>query len=112
MVPLTIGEKWYLRLLLLHLPATSFKDIKTYENTTYETYQSTALAAKLVEDENEALTAFQWALNYSTPAELRNLFVIMTTQGFPTVNIFENYELRNKLMEDFLFDIGNNNNIR
>lgn len=112
MVPLTIGEKWYLRLLLLHLPAISFKDIKTYENKLYETYQSAALAAKLVEDENEALTAFEWALNYSTPAELRNLFVIMTTQGFPKVNIFGNDILRRRLMEDFLFDEGSNNNIR
>ena len=112
MVPLTVGEKWYLRLLLLHFPATSFKDIKTFENVTYATYQSAALAAKLVEDENEAFTAFEWSLNYSTPAELRNLFVIMTTQGFPTMNIYQNNELRHKLMEDFLYNGGNNNNIR
>ena len=112
MVPLTVGEKWYLRLLLMHLPSISFKDIKTYRNTTYETYQSTALAANLVDDENEALTAFQWALNYSTPAELRNLFIIMTTQGFPTMQIYENNDLRYKLMEDYLYTTGYINNIR
>lgn len=112
MVPLTIGEKWYLRLLLLHYPAFSFKDIKTHQNITYGTYQSAALAAKLVEDENEAFTAFQWALQYSTPAELRNLFVIMTTQGFPTLNIYQNHELRFKLMEDFIYQNGNENSTR
>jgi len=111
MVPLTVGEKWYLRLLLYNIPTTSFKNLKTIDDITYSNYQSASLAAKLVEDENEALIAFQWALNYSSPPELRSLFVIMTTQGFPTMAIFENLDLRKKLMEDSAYQIANTNNI-
>jgi len=69
------------------------------------------LAARFVEDENEALIAFQWAVEFSSPAELRSLFVIMTTQGFPTLSIYQNIDLRKKLMEDILYTIGNENNI-
>lgn len=110
MVPLTIGEKWYLRLILFKMPVSSFKDARTVNGVTYQSFQLAALARNLVEDENEVLTAFQWAISYSTPAELRILFVIMTTQGFPTISIYENLDLREKLMEDFL--LNSNNNIR
>ena len=101
MVQLTIGEKWYLRLLLYNIPAFSFKDIKTINGITYSSYQLAAVAAKLVEDENEALIAFEWALNFSTAAELRSLFVIMTTQGFPTASIFQNVDMRKNLWRIF-----------
>jgi len=60
MVPITIGEKWYLRLLLYNRPTFSFSDIKTINGITYSSYQLARLAAKLVEDENEALIAFKW----------------------------------------------------
>jgi len=111
MVPITIGEKWYLRLLLYNRPTFSFSDIKTINGITYSSYQLACLAAKLVEDENEALIAFEWAIGFSSPAELRSLFVIMTTQGFPTISIYQNIDLRKKLMEDILFRIGNEDNI-
>ena len=108
MVPLTIGEKWYLRLILYKTPVISFKDARTVDGITYATFQLAALARKLVEDENEAITAFQWAISFSTPAELRTLFVIMTMQGFPTLIIYENNELKIKLMEDYLINCENN----
>lgn len=110
MVPLTVGEKWYLRLILYKVPVLSFKDARTVNGITYQSFQLAALARNLVEDEDEAMTAFLWAISYSTPAELRILFIIMTTQGFPTLKIYENTELRNKLMEDFI--INSNNNMR
>lgn len=111
MVPLTIGEKWYLRLLLYNIPGFSYNDLKTINGSTYSSFQLAAIAAKLVEDENEVLIAFEWALAFSTPAELRSLFIIMTTQGFPTLSIFEKTDFRIKLMEDILLRIGNENNI-
>jgi len=37
----------------------SFKDALTVDGITYPTFQQAALAARLVEDENEATTAFQ-----------------------------------------------------
>jgi len=108
MVPLTKGEIWYLRLILYSQPVLSFKDARTVEETTFQTFQEAALARKLVEDENEATTAFQWATLHSSPPELRTLFVIMTDQGFPTVKIYNDPELRMKLMEDYLLDFNNN----
>jgi len=108
MVPLTVGEKWYIRLILYNKPVVSFKDARTIDGITYPTFQQAALAAGLVEDENEATTAFQWATVYSTPSELRTLFIIMTTQGFPTLKLYNDISLRIKLMDDFLLDFNNN----
>jgi len=108
MVPLTIGEKWYLRLILYNNPVISFKDARTVNGVLFQTFQEAALARNLVEGENEAKVAFQWATLHSSPPELRTLFAIMTTQGFPTVKIFNAPELRMKLMEDFLIDFNNN----
>jgi len=108
MVPLTIGEKWYIRLIFYNKPVLSFKDARTVDGVTYPTFQQAALAARLVEDENEATTAFEWATQYSTPSELRTLFVIMTTQGFPTLKLYNDDLLRNKLMDDFLLNCNAN----
>jgi len=108
MVPLTVGEKWYIRLILYNKPVVSFKDARTIDGITYPTFQQAALAAGLVEDKNEATTAFQWATVYSTPSELRTLFIIMTTQGFPTLKLYNDISLRIKLMDDFLLDFNNN----
>lgn len=108
MVPLTIGEKWYIRLIFYNKPVLSFKEAKTVNGVTYPTFQQAALAANLVEDENEATTAFQWATTHSTPYELRTLFIIMTSHGFPTVKIYNDINLRLKLMEDFMLTSRNN----
>jgi hypothetical protein len=108
MVPLTKGEIWYIRLILYSQPVVSYKDAKTVDGITFQTFQEAALARKLVEDEKEVNLAFQWATLSSTPPELRTLFVIMTSQGFPTVTIYNDIELRIKLMEDYLLDFNDN----
>ena len=108
MVPLTKGEIWYLRLILYNQPVLSFKDARTVDGVIFQTFQEAALARKLVEDEKEVNLAFQWATLSSTPPELRTLFVIMTSQGFPTVTIYNDIELRIKLMEDYLLDFNDN----
>jgi len=36
----------------------------------------------------------------------------MTSQGFPTVNIYQNYDLRRILMVDFLYHAGNDHSTR
>jgi len=108
MVPLTVGEKWYLRLILYNNPVTSYKNARTIDDIVFQTFQEAALARNLVEDENEAKISFQWATLNSSPPELRTLFAVMTSQGFPTVKIYNDPELRMKLMEDFLLDFHNN----
>jgi len=74
MVPLTVGEKWYLRLILYNHPVTSFNHARTIDEIVFQTFQEAALARNLVEDENEAKIAFQWATLHSSPPELRTLF--------------------------------------
>jgi len=106
MVPISVVEKWYLRLILLNMSPISFKDAKKFEGREYKTFQITAIAANLVKDNNEAITAFTWAMEHSTPAELRNLFSILTIQGFPTINIYNDEICQIKLMEDFLINHG------
>ena len=59
MVPLTVGEKWYLRLILYNQPVLSFKDARTIDGITFQTFQEAALALKLVKDEKVAKIAFQ-----------------------------------------------------
>jgi hypothetical protein len=46
-----------------------------------------------VNDETEALLAFQGIAHLSTPAELRVQLVLMTVQGFLTLCIIQNEDL-------------------
>ena len=45
MVPLTRGEKWYIRLIFYNKPVLSFKEAKTVNGVTYPTFQQAALAS-------------------------------------------------------------------
>ena len=56
-------------------------------NIRYNTYQEACTANGLLSNENEAEIAFNEAIIDSTPSELRSLFVILTLQGFPTINM-------------------------
>jgi hypothetical protein len=84
------GEFFYLRLILLHRPCLSFVDALTVEGILYDTFQASALKQKLVTDEKEASACFNDAANWSTPRELRLLFVTMTLEGFPTLRFLDN----------------------
>lgn len=59
MVPLTIGEKWYIRLILYNKPVKSFKVAKSIDGITYQTFQQVALSAKLICEKYKATIAFQ-----------------------------------------------------
>jgi hypothetical protein len=80
-VPLKAGESFYQRLLLRFRPCISYKDLRTINDITYNTFQMAALAGGYVRDGDEAVLAFRQSFHLSTPAELRGLFVLMTLQG-------------------------------
>ena len=66
------GEMWYMRLLLLNKPADSFFNLKYVNGIEYTSFQSAAVAAKLVINQNEAEICIQDSIqNGSTPYELR-----------------------------------------
>ena len=113
MVYASAGEIYYLRLLLLHLPARSFKDLinlTTTRRNVIRTYQEACLHHGFLTDFNEAMRCFEEAMVFSTPGELRNLFVIQTIQGFPTEAIYNDAEKRIAMSKDYIIRNGQGNN--
>jgi hypothetical protein len=107
MVYIYMGEIYYLRLLLLTVPAFGYDDLLTYNGTKYSLFQNSAFARQLITNENLGLDTFKEASNFSTPSERRNLFVMLTLQGYPTLCIFENEDMLKLLYEDYFNDFTN-----
>jgi hypothetical protein len=57
-VPLSSGEKWYLRYLLIHHAAYSHDDLKHVDGKNHQTFQAAAVAKGLVTSEGECVFAF------------------------------------------------------
>jgi len=83
------GENYYLRLILFNKACMSYEDARTYEGVVYATFQECAIKMRLIEDEKEARSCFNEAARWSTPPELRLLFVTMTLEGFPTLSFLQ-----------------------
>jgi hypothetical protein len=98
---ITAGELWYLRLILLNVPCGSFLDAKTVNGVVYDTFQAAAIARGLYSDNTEAIMCYTEALTHSTPYQLRSLLVRLTLQGYPTLSIFDDPEMKMTMMEDF-----------
>jgi hypothetical protein len=80
----TAGEVWYLRVLLLNRPCTSFADALTYNTEVCTTFQRSALLHGYVDDQEESSQCFAEAMLFKCPWELRSLFAFLVVQGFPT----------------------------
>jgi hypothetical protein len=105
MLYISAGEMWYLRLLLLNIAADSFYKIKNVNGIEYSTFQLAAVAAKLVEHNNEGEISFKDAIQIgSTPYQLRTMFISLTLNGFATISIYLDDFMREKMSEDFLFN--------
>ena len=72
----TLGELYYLRMLLLKLPARSHSDLKRFNGHVYATYREAAVARGIIPDGREAQEAMRAAIAspISTPACHRDLF--------------------------------------
>jgi hypothetical protein len=101
MVPLNSGELWYFRQIVLRIPIRSFDDAKTINGIRHETFQHAAIAAGIVHDGEEALLCFKESQSYCTPAQLRSLFVTLTTEGYSTMQIWDDLAMRDQLIDDF-----------
>jgi hypothetical protein len=105
MLYITVGELWYLRLLLLNKSAYSHSGIKIVDGYEYPTFQMAAIKLNF----NEGKLCFIDAINIgSSPQQLRNLFISLTLQGYVTLIIFTNRELKNYLYQDLLLKFSNN----
>eukprot|EP00116_Pleurobrachia_bachei_P000295 sb/3460557/ len=77
-------ERFYLRLLLLHVRgATSFKDLRTYNGTVYYTFEETCRARGLLESNDEWFNCLEEASITAMPAQLRFLFVTLLAHCNP-----------------------------
>jgi hypothetical protein len=110
MIYITAGEPYFFRLIAKHRPFTSFVDARTVDNHVFTTYQEAAVALKLVEDFEDAMTCFKEAAQFNpddehdvhlTPARLRGLFVHLTLNGYPTVHIYNEKDLRATMLADW-----------
>ena len=85
-------EKYFLRLLLLHVRgAKSFEDIKTFNNITYSTYLEAAIARNLIQTDKEWERCLNEACQNQFPLALCNLFALICTQNNP-INARELYD--------------------
>ena len=74
----TEGEKYYLRMLLTHVPgATSFTNIRTIKNKIYPTYKEACIEYGLLGDDKEFDLCIKEAAEIQTGYELRHLFALI-----------------------------------
>jgi len=62
LVRLSLGDVFYLRVLLQNRPAHSFEDLQTVNGTTYQTFQEACIALGLFSDETEVEYCFAEAI--------------------------------------------------
>ena len=57
----------------------------------------------LLNDIKEAIACFEYAMITGTPPMLRSLFITQTTQGFPTIQIYNDPIKRRAMSLDYIF---------
>ena len=106
-VRLSLGDIFYLRILLQTRPARSFEHLRTVNGIIYPTFQEACIALNLFTNETEAEYCFCEAIeSLRTPYQMRILFVHMLTNNcIPSpIAIWEKF--RNALSEDFYISNG------
>lgn len=101
-VYITAGEPWYLRLLLLRKPASSFQDLLTVNGVAFTRFQDAAVKEGYVYDHTAAKICFDEMRHLKAPYELRVQFVTMTIAGYPTLLILDDQDCIKSMMADFL----------
>ncbi|XP_035845357.1 uncharacterized protein LOC118491583 [Helianthus annuus] len=77
-VPLSLGDCYFLRILLNHVKGpTSFDDIKTVDGQLYDTFKDACFARVFLDDDKEYIIAMREASTWSTSDFLRTLFVTL-----------------------------------
>lgn len=100
------GEEFYIRQLLLHKPASGFRDLRTTgqgtpARMTHPTFQAAATFLGLFEDQDEASLALQEAIDLrQEPRSLRHLFCLLIIDGAPAQRLWD--DNRRALSADFV----------
>ena len=78
------GDRYYFRLLLLHVRgAQSFEDVRTYNGTVYATYKDTCEMRGLLENDSEWDRALHEAAAGGMPHAMRTLFALILSSCHP-----------------------------
>jgi PIF1-like helicase len=89
------GEKWFLRLLLLHVKgASSFQALKNFNGQLLTTYKEAAEARGLIASDNKFEAALTEAAHYQMPHQIRILFCTILAFGRPTnpLSLYQEFE--------------------
>ena len=97
------GERFYLRLLLHHIPGSkSFENMKTVDGIIHETYKAAATARGLLENDDEWDVCLNEASTFQDPSRLRDLFAIILLENNPQDSLAFWTRHRNDFTKDIL----------
>lgn len=106
------GERFYLRLLLLHVRGPkNFADVRTFNGITYPTFKEAAAARSLLEDDTEWERCLQEAAATNMPRQLRQLFTFICVFCNPQSPLTLWTTFKESLAEDFLNRLRPENSI-
>jgi len=100
------GEVFYIRQLLLHKAASSWRDLRTTTNqhgasTVHDTFEQAAVASGILEGTNEAhLTMTEAVESFATSQELRFMFCLLIVDGAPAQGLWNSFG--DRMGRDFL----------
>ncbi|KAG5533516.1 hypothetical protein RHGRI_027634 [Rhododendron griersonianum] len=99
----TEGERYYLRLLLTHIPApTSYANLRTVNGITMNSYREAAISHGLLQDDNSNEKCMHEACLYRMPLSLRQLFCTILVYCAP-VNPLELFlKFEDDMAEDYV----------
>ncbi|XP_071581345.1 uncharacterized protein [Temnothorax nylanderi] len=98
-------ERFYLRLLLLHVAgAKCFEDLRTVNGVLYETFKDAAIAKNLIEADDLWEKTLEEATGSHMFAQLRELFTYICIFGTPTdvPTLWNKY--KEHMIEDFVYN--------
>lgn len=101
----TEGERFYLRLLLHHIPGCkSFEDLRTLDNGTIcISFKEAALKRGFIQDDQEWIDCLQEATYTATPSQLRSLFITILIFCEPANHLLLWEKFNTHMSEDFLY---------
>ena len=101
-------ERFHLKLILNHVKgATSFQDLRTYENITYNTYREIAIKMGLVDYDLQIKNIFKETCDVMSGYQLRQFFAwFLLSENINGNNIWN--EFNNVFTKDFQDDKVNN----
>ena len=98
------GEKYFLRLLLLHRRgATGYQDLRTIEGVVHGTFQSACRALGLLSDDSQWTNCLEEACTYQLPYQLRSLFATILIFSLPSDPFSLWLDFGENLSEDYIF---------